>query len=129
MPVFPHKDVPERERRPGHKVQNLVGPEQGAKGLTVTISKLDPGAEVPLHTHRIEEAIVVQDGRGIFHLGGENVTVEADATVLVPPETIHGFHNPGPGILTVLAAFPVVDPLTDRWTTYLEGQPPPGYKT
>ena len=127
MPVIRHKDIPERERRPGHRVQNLVGPDQGATGLTVTISKLDPGAMVPLHTHRIEEAIVVQAGEGVFHLGGETVTVGAEATVLVPAETVHGFHNAGPAVLTVLAAFPVTDPLTERWTTYLEGQPPPGY--
>lgn len=84
---------------------------------------------VPLHTHRIEEAITVQEGEGVFVLGDDTVTVGEDATVLVPAETVHGFHNPGPGQLTVLAAFPVADPLTERWTTYLEGQPPPGYRS
>ncbi len=106
MPIIHHREVPERERRPGHRVRNLVGPEQGAQGLTLTVSVLDQGAVVPLHTHRIEEAIVVQEGQGVFHLGKETVTVGPDATVLVPPETIHGFHNAGPVPLTVLAASP-----------------------
>jgi len=129
MPVIQHKDVPLRERRVGHRVKSLVSPETGATGLTLTISELDQGAAVPLHTHRVEEAIVVQEGVGVFRLGDAEVTVSVDATVLVPAETVHGFHNPGPGRLTVLAAFPVVDPLTERWTTYLEGTPPPGFKT
>lgn len=128
MAVIYHKDVQERERRKGHRVKNLVSPETGAVGLTLTISELDAGAAVPLHTHRIEEAIVVQEGVGVFRLGDETVTVGPDATVLVPAEAVHGFHNAGPGRLTVLAAFPIVDPLTERWTTYLEGNEPPGFR-
>ena len=129
MPVIRHADVPTRERRPGHRTRNLVDRAQGANGLSMTESVLDPGAAVPLHTHRVEEAIVVQRGTGVFQLGDATLTVDADATVLVPPEVVHGFHNPGPGQLTILGVFPVADPLTDRWTTYLEGTPPPGFTT
>ena len=128
MGVIKHKDVPVRERRVGHRVRNLVSPETGASGLTLTVNELDPGAGVPLHTHRVEEALVVQKGMGVFRLGPSEVIVGADATVLVPAEVAHAFRNDGPGVLQVLGVFPVVDPLTARWTTYLEGNEPLGFR-
>jgi mannose-6-phosphate isomerase-like protein (cupin superfamily) len=127
MSVIEHEDLPLRERRPGHRVRNLVSPETGARGLTLTVNELDQGVGVPLHTHRIEEALVILEGTGAFRVGDEEVTVSADATVLVPAEVPHAFRNDGVATLKVLGVFPVVDPLTPKWTTYLEGTPPPGF--
>ena len=129
MGVIRHEALPLKERRKGHRVRNVVSPETGATGLTLTVSELDQGAAVPPHTHRIEEALVVQEGVGVFRLGDEEVTVGADATVLVPAEVAHGFRNDAAGVLRVLGVFPVVEPLTAKWTTYLEGTPPPGFMT
>jgi hypothetical protein len=51
--------VPER---PGMRTRKLIATEHGFTSFFVGEFEMDQGASVPLHTHPIEEALVVIDG-------------------------------------------------------------------
>jgi quercetin dioxygenase-like cupin family protein len=100
---------------------SLDGPG-GVRGITLIFERMAPGDHIPLHTHSVEEVIVVDEGRAEATLGAERRQLSAEACMFVPPGTAHGLRNAGEGVLRLHAAFasPTVD------VTYLERNPAPG---
>ena len=63
MPIISNADV---EFSPG-SVENtmrrvLVNPDRGSGAITLGEMIMDPGSELPTHTHRVEEAMVITKG-------------------------------------------------------------------
>ena len=75
----------------------------GAKNLCIFEQWCAPGTGAPLHLHRVEEVLTVLSGRMEAHLAGETLTLTGNDSVLIPPETVHGFTNVGDVELHVLA--------------------------
>ncbi|MEA2329965.1 MAG: hypothetical protein QOH58_103 [Thermoleophilaceae bacterium] len=90
----------------------LLGPGEGephgVAQLKVDLPELSLAESVyeagrrgpPPHIHRVHvDAFYVIDGRLEFELGpdGQRFQIEPGGLVLVPPEVVHSFHNPGPG--------------------------------
>ena len=121
MPIVDHNAVPEVPWRPNYRKWDLAGAADGvSSGLSYSIA--GPGTGAPLHYHEDDELIVVLEGTLEVRLGDETHTVGPDHTLVIPPETPHGFACVGPSDAKLLTFFPVPDPF-DR-TTYLEGTPP-----
>ena len=99
-----------------------TGPAGGVRGLTLIFERVAPGDRIPLHTHSLEEVVVVDEGRAEANLGGEHWMLEAEACVFVPPGAPHGMRNAGEGVLRLHGTFasPTID------VTYLERNPAPG---
>lgn len=80
--------------RPGFQIK------AGRDELALTESVYEPGRRGPdahVHRHHVD-AFFVLEGELLFELGaGEQVRSPAGGFVLVPPEVVHTFHNPGPG--------------------------------
>ena len=70
----------------------LVGSEHGA-GVCLIFVEAPPGKEVGLHSHPYEELLIVQEGRGMFSLDGEEIEAGAGEIVIVPAGVAHGFAN------------------------------------
>lgn len=60
------------------------------RDLSVSIDLVAPGDRVPLHTHPIDEVIVVAEGTAEFALGDEVRIARDGAVVFVPAGTPHG---------------------------------------
>ncbi len=60
------------------------------RDLSVSIDDVAPGERVPLHTHPIDEVIVVAEGTAAVTCGEEVRLVSAGAVIFVPAETPHG---------------------------------------
>jgi quercetin dioxygenase-like cupin family protein len=57
--------------------------------MTVARLSLKKGAVVPLHHHDNEQLTMLESGRLLFHLGGEEITVEAGDVLEIPPNVPH----------------------------------------
>ncbi len=59
--------------------------------LIACLVVLQPGAEVPQHSHQHHDEIFdVVDGEGIFFLAGQEIALKPGMTICVPANTIHG---------------------------------------
>ena len=92
MPIINHQQVPEVPWRPGYRKWDVAGREQGVTS-TFSINTAEPGTGAPLHTHTIDELIVIIDGTLEVRINGETHLVEKDHTVvfLQPGERGVGF--------------------------------------
>jgi quercetin dioxygenase-like cupin family protein len=104
--------------------RSFVGPDDGVIELFVEELTFRQGAAIPLHQHPIVEAFVVLDGALTFRLGDETLTVEAEQTVTIPPNTPHAVVNGEARIARAISAAPWNHATFYREvTTYLEGTP------
>jgi mannose-6-phosphate isomerase-like protein (cupin superfamily) len=85
----------------GEEIRETLHIKAGRPEIVVTESRYDPGARGPdPHIHRYHvDAFWILEGRLAFPLGpdGDEVEAGAGSFVLVPPNVVHTFRNPGPG--------------------------------
>lgn len=120
MPIIDHSHAPEVPWRPGYRRWDVAGHEQGVSS-TLSINRAEPGTGAPLHTHTMDELIVVLEGTLEVRLNGETHTVGPDHTVAVPPGAEHAFTVTGEGEAHLLVFFPGLDPYSAEHTRYVEG--------
>ena len=122
MPIVDHNSIPETPWRPNYRKWDITRPGDGTTTGSLSLSTVGVGAGAPLHTHQDDEFIVVLEGTLEARLGDETHAVERDHTLVIPPNTPHGFTSIGPGDARILTFFPVAEPFDG--TNYLEGGPP-----
>ena len=112
--------VPER---PGMRTRKLIATEHGFTSFFVGEFEMDQGASVPLHTHPIEEALVVTEGTITVQLGEETITAPAGSVVRIPGVP-HALQNQKAASARALgaAAWNRSDFFREA-TTYLSGAP------
>jgi HTH-type transcriptional regulator, repressor for puuD len=59
--------------------------------LTTGITALPPGTAVPLHSHNVEECVLVLDGSGVAVIDGDEFSVSAGCSTWVPAGIAHRF--------------------------------------
>jgi mannose-6-phosphate isomerase-like protein (cupin superfamily) len=84
----------------GEAIRATLHIKAGRPEAVVTESRYEPGARGPdphIHRHHVD-AFWILEGRLAFPLGPDGDEVEAGtgSFVLVPPEVVHTFRNPGP---------------------------------
>jgi uncharacterized RmlC-like cupin family protein len=67
------------------RTRPLIATAHGFTSFFVGEFEMDEGASVPLHTHPIEEAIVVTEGLVTIQLGEEIIAARAGSIVRIPP--------------------------------------------
>jgi quercetin dioxygenase-like cupin family protein len=122
--VVDHEEQPVAEWRPGVLTRLHTAASTGATGICIGEQWFQPGTGAPLHVHpAVEETITVLEGAGDFTVDGETVRLRAGQTILLPPDSTHGFENAGQGILHVLGIYNSAAPPTiyvDRPDTRVE---------
>ena len=73
----------------------LVNEEDGAPHFALRRFTLAPGAEVPRHTNAVEHEQYVLAGEYVVGIDGEEHTVSAGDTLLIPAGTVHWYRNDG----------------------------------
>ena len=90
--------------------------------MCVLLENCAPGDRIPLHTHPIEEVILIEEGTADVRLGDERRTVRPGTVVFVPKGVPHGMDNAGRGVLRLRAVYSS----TVVSLQYLERSPAPG---
>ena len=123
MPIIDHDQSPEVPWRPGYRKWDITTAEHGV-ATSLSLHSGEPGTGAPLHTHAIDELIVILSGELEVRIDGETRRVTKDHTLAVPPGAAHGFTVVGEEPVKLLAIFPNMDPYSVENTTYLEGSRP-----
>ena len=112
--------------RPNSKWALLVDPgrdpEAHVDDITLIIEEIAPGDRIPLHTHPINEVIVIDEGAPEVTLGDETRDTGPGTVVFIPAGTPHGTRNASTRPVRLHAMFP-----SERiGIQYLERNPAPG---
>lgn len=127
MPIIDHSKAPEVPWRPGYRKWDVAGGPQGVTS-TFSINTAEPGTGAPLHTHSMDELIVVMEGSLEVRIDGETHQVAKNHTLVIPPGAEHGFRVVGDQTAHLLVFFPTLDPYSSEHTQYLEGNRPSSVK-
>jgi mannose-6-phosphate isomerase-like protein (cupin superfamily) len=95
--------------------------------VTTGFTTLPPGVGIPMHSHNVEECVLVLEGEATVTIGDDQFDVEAGVTTWVPAGVPHCFTNRGDtpmriywvyaGLLvtrTITATGETVEHLSDR---------------
>ena len=115
MPIIRNTDI---EFTPG-AVENtkrrvLVNPDRGAGAITLGELIMNPSTELPMHTHRIEETMVITKGTATTVLGDETYTLEPGDVILAPAGIKHMLANRGNEPMEFLFFYPAVEVRLER---------------
>jgi quercetin dioxygenase-like cupin family protein len=102
-----HADLPIVPSPSGLPSQHIVTEKIGATSTFLGQQWLGPGDRVMLHTHPVEEAIMIMSGQGEASLDGEIVEIASGMSLFFPAGSIHGFRNTGNTPMQVVIVFPV----------------------
>ena len=69
------------------------------EGVTSGITEFDPGVGIPLHTHNVDETVLILEGLASFQLGDEELELGVGDATWVGAGVAHRFRNRGPGPL------------------------------
>lgn len=72
--------------------------------LTQFVGIVEP-CRAPDHSHPYDEVGYIVDGRGIAHIGGEQVPLRAGSCFYLPPGCVHCIENTGPGVMRIMGVF------------------------
>ena len=114
MPIIRKADV---EFSPG-SVENtmrraLLNPDSGSGAVTLNEVIMNPGSELPLHTHIVEEAFFITKGIASAVLGDETYTLEPSDVMLAPAGIKHTLANRSNEPMGFLCFYPAVEPRMD----------------
>ena len=90
--------------------------------ITVIIEDIAPGDRIPLHTHPINEVIVIAEGTPEVTLGETRRRIGPGAVVFIPAGTPHGTRNASADPVRIHAMFPA----EQIGIRYIERNPAPG---
>jgi mannose-6-phosphate isomerase-like protein (cupin superfamily) len=83
--------------------------------VEVWLSRVQPDAETPVHSHTHEEVLVILRGRGeARRIARETITFEAPCTIILPANELHQVANTGREVLEMIAAMPSATRIFDQ---------------
>lgn len=107
--VSRHEDIEGEVRGPGVTRKLTVDRSTGAGAITAGVVYLEPGGTIPPHTHLVEEAMTLVEGKLKILLGTETDEVSAGTSWLAPANTVHGARNVGYSQAVLIIAYPAVE--------------------
>ena len=84
----------------------LISEEQGAPNFAIRRFELEPGAFVPEHTNEVEHEQYVLSGEYTVGIEGEEFSVSAGDSLLIPAGVVHWYRNDGNVAGAFLCAVP-----------------------
>ncbi|MFX1561884.1 MAG: cupin domain-containing protein [Promethearchaeota archaeon] len=93
----------------GTTVRWLINRDNGARNFAMRRFVVKPGGEIPLHHHVEEHEIYILDGEGIAFNEEQEVSVQKDMFLYVPPNEPHGYRNLGRMPLIFICIIPLLD--------------------
>ena len=90
------------ERGAGVKTTPLVGRWNTQRGgLTTGVTAFEPGTAIALHSHNVEETVMVLEGEATVVVGEESHDLSAGDVTWVPAGVVHFFRNRGQGPMRI----------------------------
>jgi len=99
----------QRELLPGAFQIHYIDKASGAGGVSMGTVTLQPGTALKPHTHKVEDAMIIIEGKGLFILGDKEYPIEKGMAVMAPAGMIHGLKNNGDMPLIIVYTWPSVE--------------------
>jgi len=109
MAVIRNDRVEVEQMYPMVERKELIGRKMGAAAITMGEITIYPGGEIPLHSHKVEDVVLLREGRGEIHMEEEVVKVEAPMSILIPAGIKHTVINTGSEPMKIIYGFPAID--------------------
>ncbi|MFW9831310.1 MAG: cupin domain-containing protein [Candidatus Thorarchaeota archaeon] len=87
----------------------LINRDNGARTFAMRRFEIQPGGEIPLHTHEADHEIYILSGEGVVLTNEQEVEVKPDMFLYVPPNEEHGYRNSGDNPLVFICIIPLVE--------------------
>src|SRR5947207_1729879 len=102
-PMVLHPDRIEAfDRGSGVKTIPLVGKWNAQENkVTTGMTVFGPGTGIPLHTHNVEETVLILAGEALVELGNETFELSAGDATWAPAGVPHRFANRGSGEMRI----------------------------
>ena len=81
--------------------EGLLARAVHGQGITLAVVEVDPGADLPEHAHANEQAGIVIQGSLALRVGGEERTLAAGGTYVIPSGTPHSGRGGPEGAVVV----------------------------
>jgi HTH-type transcriptional repressor of puuD len=95
-------DVAPFSRGGGAVTTPLIGKWNSTQAsVTTGFTTLPPGIGIPLHSHNVEECVLVLDGEATATIGDDRFDIDAGVTTWVPAGVPHCFTNRGEGPMRI----------------------------
>jgi quercetin dioxygenase-like cupin family protein len=106
------------DRGTGVKTTPLVGKwnTQGNR-VTTGITSFEPGTQIPVHTHNVEETVMVLAGEATAVVGEQRFDLVAEDVTWVPAGVPHCFINRGQGRMRIYWVYGGRDVTRTIWST------------
>lgn len=85
--------LPRHERGGGASTTPLVTPGIGTSSFITGYTSFAGGAEIPFHSHNVQESVVLMEGRAILDIDGLEYELKAHDVTFIPPNVPHRFRN------------------------------------
>lgn len=86
--------------------RRLVGKEvNGSRQVEVVLGTVEPGGVAERHTHEVEQAMYVVEGRALVEVGDDKREVGPGTACFFPPGMPHRVESLGPGPLKALVIY------------------------
>ncbi|MCF8127746.1 MAG: cupin domain-containing protein [Deltaproteobacteria bacterium] len=109
MPVFGEKDIKGREIFPGVTLVQAVEYDRGSQAVTMGKLTLQPGSEIPPHTHPVDDCMIIIQGSGQLYTEDDPVPIEAGCHLWASANSRHGLKNTGSTPLILIYTWPAVN--------------------
>ena len=109
MAIVKNENIPVEMMYPLVERRELIGKRIGARNITVGEVKVLPGGEIPMHMHKVEDCIILRDGKGKMTIDGVIYDIKAPCSVLIPARVKHGLKNTGKRPMVIFFAFPTIN--------------------
>jgi len=113
VPIFHEKDIEPRQNFPGVSHVTAIEYANGSQAVTLGKVTIQPGCEIPPHSHPVEDAAIVIEGKGLAYTSGGTVPIEAGSHIYVPPNGRHGVKNTGDKPLVFIWCWPAINVARD----------------
>jgi quercetin dioxygenase-like cupin family protein len=95
-------ELPVIDRGAGVKTTPLVGKwNTPGHGLTTGTTRFEPDTAIPLHTHNVEETVMLLEGEATVVVGDKTYELSAGDVTWVPADVPHFFKNRGSGPMRI----------------------------
>ena len=87
------ESLPRHERGGGASTTPLVTRAVGSSSFITGYTSFGGGAEIPFHSHNVQESVVLMEGRAILDIDGLEYELKPHDVTFIPPGVPHRFRN------------------------------------
>lgn len=109
MPIFREKELKAKEIFPGVMLVQAIQYENGSQACTMGKITIQPGCEIPPHTHPVDDCMIILQGEGRLYTEEDSTPIEAGCHIWAAANSRHGVKNAGREPLVLIYTWPAVN--------------------